>query len=236
MERLDKLLAGTGRWSRKQAGDLVRSGRVRVNGAPVSRPDLPCPPEAEIAVDGELLSLGPVILMLNKPAGVLSATRDPDQPTVLDLLPAELRRAGVFPVGRLDKDTEGLLLLTNDGDLAHSLLSPRKHVPKTYLVRLAAPPAPEDADAFATGIPLKDGTVCRPARLDPGSSPVEVRLTIQEGKYHQVKRMFASRGNRVVALKRLSMGPLDLDPALDSGQWRPLTAEETGRLRRETGG
>lgn len=231
MERLDKILANTGRWSRKEVRAMVRAGRVAVNGRPACAPEEKYDPGAAFTVDGESVSgLGLVYLMLHKPAGLLSATEDPRQPTVLDLLPEHLRRVGLFPVGRLDKDTEGLLLLTNDGPLAHRLLSPRRHVDKRYLVRADRPFTAGDEAAFAAGMVLGDGLACLPARLERLERAEEALVTLQEGKYHQVKRMTAACGKQVVYLKRLSMGPLVLDPALEPGQWRPLSQGERTAL------
>ena len=233
MERLDKLLAATGRWSRKECRELVRAGRVTVNGEKAGRPEEKCPPDAEITVDGQAVSCGGFFyLMLHKPAGVLSATEDVRQRTVLDLLPAHLRRVGLFPVGRLDKDTEGFLLLTNDGPLAHELLAPKKHVDKTYFVRVEGALDQADAAAFAAGMVLEDGTVCLSAGLQLLERADEGIVTLREGKYHQIKRMLAARGKPVCYLKRLSMGPLCLDEALGPGQWRELTAQERRALGR----
>ena len=164
-------------------------------------------------------------------AGLLSATEDPRQPTVLDLLPEHLRRVGLFPVGRLDKDTEGLLLLTNDGPLGHRLLTPARHVDKVYFVRAAGRLDEEDAAAFRAGMMLGDGLRCLPAELELLPEPDAGLVTLREGKYHQVKRMLAARGKPVLYLKRLSMGPLELDPELVTGGWRPLTEEERKRLK-----
>ena len=169
--------------------------------------------------------------MLHKPAGLVSATEDPRQPTVLELLPQHLRRVGLFPAGRLDKDTEGLLLLTNDGPLAHRLLAPRNHVDKTYFVRVDGELDGADAAAFAAGMMLEDGLACLPAGLEVLEQPDTALVTLHEGKYHQIKRMLAARGKPVVYLKRLTMGPLMLDPALERGEWRPLSAEEVAALR-----
>ncbi len=233
MERLDKLLAGTGRWSRREVKGLVRAGRVTVDGSAAARPEDKCAPGAEVRVDGERVACGsPVYLMLYKPAGVLSATEDRRQRTVLDLLPEHLRRVGLFPVGRLDKDTEGLLLLTNDGPLAHGLLSPKKHVDKTYFVRVEGVLDEDDCAAFAAGMALEDGSVCMPAALERLDRPDEALVTLREGKYHQIKRMLAARGKPVRYLKRLSMGPVRLDEALAPGQWRELTAGEVRALGR----
>lgn len=176
-----------------------------------------------------------VYLMLHKPAGLVSATEDPREPTVLTLLPEHLRRVGLFPAGRLDKDTEGLLLLTNDGPLAHRLLSPRWHVDKTYFVRVDGQLEADDVEAFRQGVTLADGLECLPAGLEILEEPDTGIVTLREGKYHQVKRMLASRGKPVRYLKRLTMGPLTLDPDLTPGQWRPLTAGELEALR-ESGG
>ena len=232
MERLDKILANTGRWSRKEARELVRAGRVAVDGAVVRAPEVKTDPAARFTVDGENVSGEKLVyLMLHKPAGLVSATEDPRQPTVLELLPAHLRRVGLFPAGRLDKDTEGLLLLTNDGPLAHRLLSPRRHVDKTYFVRVDGALDGADAAAFAAGMTLDDGLECLPAGLEVLETPDTAIVTLREGKYHQIKRMLAQRGKPVLYLKRLTMGPLTLDPALEKGAWRPLTAEELAALR-----
>lgn len=233
MERLDKLLAGTGRWSRKEARELVRAGRVTVDGVAARSAEVKCAPGAAVTVDGEPILWGrPVYLMLHKPAGLLSATEDRDQKTVIDLLPEHLRRVGLFPVGRLDKDTEGLLILTNDGPLAHALLSPKKHVDKTYFLRVEGVLDGEDIAALAQGLVLGDGLHCMPAELELLDHPGEGRLTIREGKFHQIKRMMAARGKPVVYLKRLSMGGVELDESLEKGAWRELTAQELAKLGR----
>ena len=232
MERLDKILANTGRWSRKEVRELVRAGRVTVDGSTVRVPEEKYDPQARFAVDGQPVSGERLVyLMLHKPAGLVSATEDPRQATVLELLPEHLKRVGLFPAGRLDKDTEGLLLLTNDGTLAHRLLAPRRHVDKTYFVRVEGELDQEDAAAFAAGMTLGDGLVCMPAGLEPLERPDEAIVTLREGKYHQIKRMLAARGKPVVYLKRLTMGPLALDPALERGGWRELTPEELAELR-----
>ncbi|MDY4180544.1 MAG: pseudouridine synthase [Pseudoflavonifractor sp.] len=232
MERVDKILAGTGRWSRREVKELIRAGRVAVGGAAVRSPDEKYDRDGlDLRVDGEPVSGEKyVYLMLYKPAGLVSATDDPRQPTVLELLPPHLRRVGLFPAGRLDKDTEGLLLLTNDGGLAHRLLSPKKHVDKTYFVRVEGVLDEEDCAAFASGMVLGDGLECLPAGLERLEAPDEAIVTLREGKYHQIKRMLASRGKPVRYLKRLTMGPLQLDSGLQKGAWRPLTAEELDLL------
>ena len=232
MERLDKVLAGTGRWSRREVKELIRQCRVTVDGRPASSPEEKVDPAAaKILVDGETVTWEQyVYIMLNKPAGLLSATEDSRQKTVLDLLPGELRRRGLAPVGRLDKDTEGLLLLTDDGELTHRLLSPKYHVDKVYFARVAGELTEADVAAFAAGITLGDGLVCRPAGLEILSADTCL-VTLQEGKFHQVKRMLASRGKPVLCLKRLSMGALQLDDGLLPGQFRRLTGEEIRVLR-----
>ena len=236
MERLDKLLSSTGRWSRREVKALVRQGLVRVDGRlAASAEDKLDPAAAIITVAGETISLCRfTYVMLHKPAGVLTATEDRKQPTVLDLLPPELRRIGLAPVGRLDKDTEGLLLLTNDGELAHRLLSPKYHVEKRYFARVDGELSAADAEAFARGMTLGDGLECLPAGLEllPGHACI---VTLREGKFHQVKRMLAARGAPVLYLKRLSMGPLVLEDSLAAGAYRLLRAEEISALYRACG-
>lgn len=232
MERLDKILANTGRWSRKEARELVRTGRVTVDGVLAGAAEDKYDTGALFCVDGTPVSGERLVyLMLHKPAGLVSATEDPRQPTVLELLPDYLKRVGLFPAGRLDKDTEGLLLLTNDGPLAHRLLAPRRHVDKTYFVQVEGVLDAEDTAAFAAGMTLGDGLECMPAGLERLEAPDTAIVTLREGKYHQIKRMLAARGKPVRYLKRLTMGPLTLDPALEKGAWRPLTEEELAALR-----
>ena len=233
MERLDKLLAGTGRWSRKEVKELVRTGRVRVNGVLAGKPEDKHDPDSLFIVDGEQVFCGKLVyIMMHKPGGVLSATEDARQKTVIDLLPEHLRKVGLFPVGRLDKDTEGLLLLTNDGPLGHELLAPKKHVDKTYFVRVDGVLDRADVDAFLAGMVLEDGYTCLSAGLELLEKTDEAIVTLREGKYHQIKRMLAARGKPVVYLKRLTMGLLVLDENLELGQWRELTAEERRLLGR----
>lgn len=236
MERLDKLLAGTGKWSRREVKALVRQGLVRVDGRlAASAEDKLDPAAAVVTVAGETISLCRfTYVMLHKPAGVLTATEDRKQPTVLDLLPPELRRIGLAPVGRLDKDTEGLLLLTNDGELAHRLLSPKYHVEKRYFARVDGELSAADMEAFARGMTLGDGLECLPAGLEVLPDRVCI-VTLREGKFHQVKRMLAARGAPVLYLKRLSMGPLTLDDSLAAGAYRLLRAEEILALYRACG-
>lgn len=228
--RLDKLLSDSGRWSRKEAKQLLKQGRVQVDGAVERAPERKvCPGEARVTVDGQPVEWAEFhYIMMNKPAGVLTATEDRRQKTVLDLLPPEYQN--LFPVGRLDKDTQGLLLLTDDGELAHWLLSPRHHVDKVYLAEIDGEIAPADTEAFRGGMTLGDGTRCRPAGLE-SLGPGRCLVTLREGKFHQVKRMLAQRGKPVLHLKRLSMGNLRLDEALKPGEFRVLTAQEVRILK-----
>lgn len=236
MERLDKLLASTGQWSRSQVKELVRQGRVRVDGVPALKPEQKCDPAQTIEVDGVPVGMQKfVYIMMNKPAGLLSATEDKRQQTVLDLLDKPLQRRGLFPVGRLDKDTTGLLLLTDDGELAHRLLAPKSHVDKVYLARVDGMVNAEDVAAFQAGLVLDDGLACLPADLQPLEDGSRCRVTLREGKFHQVKRMLAFRGKPVLELKRLSMGPLVLDETLEPGRWRELTDREVEALRTGAG-
>lgn len=236
MERLDKVLAGTGRWSRREVKLLVRQGLVRLNGAAAVSAEEKCDPEtAVITVNGETVALRRfTYVLLHKPGGVLTATEDRRQETVMELLPQELRRVGLAPVGRLDKDTEGLLLLTNDGELTHRLLSPKYHVDKRYFARVDGHLTAAHAETFAKGMTLGDGLKCLPARLEilPDNGCI---VTVREGKFHQVKRMLAACGAPVVYLKRLSMGPLVLGDELGRGEHRMLREEEVAALYRTCG-
>lgn len=233
--RLDKLLADTGRWSRREAKELIRRGRVLVNGVPARSGEEKYEAEGlKLTVDGQpVFHEEYTYLMLHKPAGVLSATEDRRQSTVLDLLTPELKKRGLFPVGRLDKDTEGLLLLTDDGDLAHRLLSPRYHVDKVYLVQVEGELNEGDCRAFEAGMTLGDGLACLPAGLEllPERGRDWGLVTLREGKFHQIKRMLAAREKPVRYLKRLSMGSLILDAGLEKGEYRTLTPEEVEELR-----
>lgn len=233
-QRLDKIIASTGRWSRREAKELARRGLVTVDGAARSVEEKFDPEAVEISVNGETLSYRRFTwIMLNKPGGVLSATEDGRGKTVLDLLPRELQRQALFPVGRLDKDTEGLLLLTNEGGLAHALLSPKRHVDKVYYARTEGRLTEEDCRAFAGGMSLSDGLQCLPAGLEilSAGEESEARVTLREGKFHQVKRMLAERGKPVVYLERIQMGNLTLDRELPRGAFRFLTEEEIAGLR-----
>ena len=233
-ERLDKRLANTGKWSRKEARELIRAGRAAVDGAVCRAPEARVEETAPVTVDGTPIgSQGPVYLMLNKPAGVVSPTDEPGAVTVLDLLGEDYQGMGLFPAGRLDKDTEGLLLLTNDGPLAHRLLSPRHHVDKVYYLEVDGVLDGGDVEAVRTGITLADGYTCLPGELEPLPGGRSARITIHEGKYHQVKRMLAARGKPVTYLRREAFGPLVLDQNLSKGGWRALTEEEIQTLFRQ---
>jgi 16S rRNA pseudouridine516 synthase len=243
-QRVDKILAHMGYGSRSEIKRLVKQGAVEVGGKPVKDSGQQVDPDLEtIMVDGERVEFREfVYLMLNKPPGVISATEDSRDRTVVDLLADEYIPFEPFPVGRLDKDTEGLLLLTNDGKLAHNLLSPRKHVPKTYFAEVEGKVDGTDAAAFEKGVELDDGYVTMPAKLvilkegDPAEGRVsKIELTIMEGKFHQVKRMFQAVGKKVVYLKRIAMGPLLLDEHLSVGQYRELTEDELELLKGHSG-
>lgn len=234
MERLDKRLAASGQWSRKEAKELIRAGRVSICGQVCRNPEEKVGEDTLVAVDGTTIGAdAPVYLMLHKPAGVVSATEDGRDRTVLDLLPAQYQGMGLFPVGRLDKDTEGLLLITNDGPLAHRLLSPRHHVDKVYYVEVDGTLTQEDVEAVSQGILLRDGYQCLPGKLELLPGDCAAYVTIQEGKYHQIKRMMAARGKPVTYLKRIRFGGLELDGELEKGGWRALTAQEIQSLFRQ---
>ena len=230
--RLDKFLVACAVGSRTEVKNFLKTGRVTVNGKKEKSAKLQINEDTdEICFDGEKLEYEEfVYYMMNKPQGVISATEDPKHKTVLDLLDDYARAKEVFPVGRLDIDTHGFLLLTNDGKLAHALLSPKRHVDKTYLARINGVMTDADVETFAQGVPLKDFT-CQPAKLELVSIDREkdqslVRVTIAEGKFHQVKRMVAYCGKEVVDLQRLTMGTLTLAEDLKRGEWRRLTKEE----------
>lgn len=225
--RLDKYLADMGIASRRELKQVIRSGRVSVDGAAVTSPELKLDPEkSAVALDGTVLSYSKHrYYMLYKPCGVVTATEDGRQRTVLDLVTPEMRRMGLFPVGRLDKDTSGLLLLTNDGEFAHRVISPKSEVEKLYYAVVDGELTREDASAFERGIVLTDGTHCLPAKLtDLGGGRCTV--AVMEGKYHQVRRMLASRGKPVTQLKRLSVGGLKLDENMAEGGFRELEQTE----------
>ena len=228
--RLDKYLVEMNKGSRTQIKDAAKKGRIQVNGVPEKKTERKIDPETdEVTFDGQAVSYRAMeYIMLYKPQGVISATEDKRHRTVIDLLSGE-NRSDLFPVGRLDIDTEGLLLLTNDGDLTHRLLVPGKHVDKVYFARIEGKLPETAVEQMAAGLILTDGTPVMPGKLEilkQWEKGAEILLTIQEGKFHQVKRMFEALGCQVVFLKRLSMGSLKLDPELKPGEYRPLTEEE----------
>ena len=229
-QRIDKVLSNLGYGSRSELKKICKNGLVKVNGKVINNPGVQVDVENdEIIFDGKKVTYKEFIyLMLNKPDGYISATFDKRDPIVLDLIDKEDLVFEPFPVGRLDKDTEGLLVLTNDGQLAHRVLSPKKHVPKTYYAKIEGVVTEDDIKAFAKGVTLDDGYETMPAELVILKSDEisEIELTIHEGKYHQVKRMFESVDKKVIYLKRLSMGKLQLDKNLALGEYRELTDEE----------
>lgn len=225
--RLDKLIADSGVASRREAKELVKQGKVRVDLSIASSAEMKIDPDmSKVYINGELLNYSEYrYIMMHKPNGVLSATEDSSQETVIDLLPESLKKQELFPVGRLDKDTTGLLLLTNDGVFSHSIITPKRLVPKVYRAAVTGVLDENDVEAFEKGLTLSDGTKCMSARLEIEKPSVGL-VTVYEGKYHQVKRMFASRGKHVTALHRISIGSLSLDPALKPGQFKELTEDE----------
>ena len=226
MERLDKFLCDSGVGTRSQVKPMIKAGRVTVDGRVEKDVGAKIDPQKQtICLDGEpLTGAQRLVIMLNKPAGYITATEDKQDKTVMELLPKELQGRGLNPVGRLDKATEGLLLFTNDGDLLHRLISPKKEVPKVYYARHEGPATEEDVAAFLAGLTLGDGTVCLSAKLEP-IGPGESMVTVCEGKYHQVRRMMASRGMPVTYLERQQEGNLTLE-GLARGAIRHLTDEE----------
>ena len=230
MERLDKFLCDSGVGTRSQVKLILKAGRVTVDGAVERDNSRKVDPEKQnICLDGERLGgWQRLVVMLNKPAGFVTATEDPVERTVMELLPQELKNKDLKPVGRLDKQTEGLLLFTNDGDLLHKLISPKNEIPKVYYARHEGQAGEEDVAVFASGLTLRDGTECLPAKLEP-LGPGESKITVCEGKYHQVRRMMAARGMQVEYLERREEGFLTLGD-LPRGQIRLLTEVEIGNL------
>ena len=238
--RLDKFLADAGLGTRSQVKTIIRKGTITVNGVPAKKPEQSVNPETDQICDGsrELTAVKTVYYMLNKPAGYVSSTEEHDGPSVLSLLKDEAGQSvpgkGLFPAGRLDKDTEGLLLITNDGALAHDQLSPRKHVEKTYFARVKGPMTEAVAEAFDRGLDIGEKRPTLPAKLiivESGAEVSQVTVTIREGKFHQIKRMFEKVGSEVLYLKRISFGSLTLDETLAPGTFRPLTEEEIRQLQ-----
>ena len=241
--RADKYLAQAGLGTRSEIKKMIRAGRVTLDGAAVRDPGLRVPEGGDLRLDGNPVAYEAfVYYMMNKPAGIITATRDGREPTVLDLI-EEPRRKDLFPVGRLDRDTEGLLLITNDGALGHRLLAPGRHVDKVYYARVRGEITQEHARLFAGGLKVDETLTAMPAELkilglsrENGETVTEAEVTIREGKFPQVKRMFAAVGGEVLYLKRLSMGSLRLDPSLLPGEWRRLTQEELDGIIMGTGG
>ena len=233
MERLDKFLCDSGVGTRSQVKVILKSGRVAVDGKVEKDNSRKIDPATQtVTLDGEVLGgKQRIVAMLNKPAGFVTATEDAAERTVMELLPAEYKHFDLKPVGRLDKATEGLLLFTNDGDLLHRLISPKKEVPKVYYARHEGAAGEEDIQAFAAGLTLRDGTLCLPAKLEPIGTG-ESLITVCEGKYHQVRRMMASRNMTVTYLERRMEGSLTLGD-LPRGQVRELTEEEIAALEAE---
>jgi 16S rRNA pseudouridine516 synthase len=234
-QRLDKILSNLGVGTRKEVKDLIRAGSVKIDGTTAKDPGLQIDPYAQVIMvnNKELIYREFIYVMMNKPQGVVSATEDNWDETVVDLLEDSLKAFDPAPVGRLDKDTEGLLLLTNDGQLAHKLLSPKKHVPKTYFAHIEGRVDQYDIQAFEQGIILDDGYETLPAQLKVlvQGEISQVEIVIYEGKFHQIKRMFQAVDKKVVYLKRMAMGKLLLDERLSTGEYRELLAEELKLLQ-----
>ena len=236
--RLDKFLVSTGKISRSDAGRAARGGKITVNGIVEKKADRHIDPDKDVVtLHGErIVYRRYTYILLNKPAGYVSATEDGRDPTVLTLLPEELQRIGLFPCGRLDKYTLGLMLLTNDGDLSHRLLSPRHHVEKRYAYTCRHPLSSEDMERLEGGVELEDGYVTKPARMLAEDLSLSGIIVLTEGKYHQIKRMFEAVDNKIETLERVTFGPLTLDPSLSRGEWRYLTDEEIALLQSGTKG
>lgn len=231
--RLDKFIVSTGKLSRSESGRAARAGRILVNGVAVKKADTAVDPETDVIVlDGEALTYRRyTYILLNKPDGYVSATEDGRDPTVLTLLPDELQRIGLFPCGRLDKHTLGLMLLTNDGPLSHRLLSPRHHVSKKYFYTSKFPLTSEEIATLQDGVTLEDSYVTLPAVIEQAEGEAQGYITLTEGKYHQIKRMFEAVHNKIVTLERVTFSFLTLQGLPERGQWRYLTDDEIKRLR-----
>lgn len=236
MERLDKILASQGTLSRRDVKEIIKKGRVTLNGIVVRDSAVKVDLNTDIvAIDGEQISLKKhIYIMMNKPQGVISASDSESDETVVDLVPDELFRKGLFPAGRLDKDTTGFVLITDDGDFAHKILSPKNHIFKTYLARLQHELTVSDIETLEKGITLADGTILKEAKVEivENSETPLIKIMICEGKYHQVKRMFAATGNKVIELHRSKMGELELDPNLKPGECREITPEELIKVQK----
>jgi 16S rRNA pseudouridine516 synthase len=230
--RLDKLIANAGLASRSEISKAVRGGRVTVNGAVAKTPALQVDPDRDAVVycGKSVCYREHIYIMLNKPEGYVSATEDKSLPYVTELLPEELQKRELFPVGRLDRDTVGMMILTNNGQLAHVLLSPKHHVEKEYIFTAKVPMKEGVEDEFRNGVTLADGYECKSAKIELDSDRMGGKITLTEGKYHQIKRMVAAQDNRVMTLERVSFGGISLDRSLERGEWRYLTAEEIALL------
>ena len=235
--RLDKFLADAGKGTRSEVKKFIQKGQVQVNGVPAKKPEIKVDPEKDVVVlSGETVGAAPefVYYLLNKPAGCVSATEDRNDRTVMEYVPSD--RKGIFPVGRLDKDTEGLLIITNDGAMAHDLLSPKKHVDKTYYAKVKGKISDMEVKQFADGLFVDEELTALPAILkvlsyNSDKDYSEIHVTIHEGKFHQVKRMFTAIGSEVLFLKRITFGALSLDESLKTGEYRTLTKEEISLLQ-----
>lgn len=237
--RLDKLLANMGRGSRKEVHAQIKRGQVTINGLAATKVDQRIDPEKDVVLlDGQPVAYEKYLyLMMHKPAGYVSANEDPRDPVVMSLLPFPYCNMELFVAGRLDKDTEGLLILTNNGIFAHNMLSPKKHVPKVYFAQIKGQVTEDDIRKFAGGICLDDGYLCQPAQLTilQSGTRSEIRLTLHEGKFHQVKRMFQATGKTVTYLKRIQIGQLPLDPDLSPGQIKKLNRQELQQIGADLG-
>lgn len=228
IQRLDKFLSTQLGITRSEAKELIKRRVVTVGGTTAKLFDMKIDPEKDIVCSEgrEITYRKHIYIMMNKPQGVVCSTKDGESTTVLELLPDSIRREGLFPAGRLDKDTEGFVFITDDGVLAHNFLSPKHHVDKTYFARLEKPADESDVKAFESGMEIDGGDVCKPARLEILDDPHEVLITIHEGMYHQIKRMAQARDNKVLYLKRISIGGVKLDESLALGEWREMLHKE----------
>lgn len=233
MERIDKILSSALKISRSDVKRLMKKQCVTVSGVRVTDANAKIDPSSDIKLDGQpIVYKKHIYIMMNKPKGVISASEDKSLPTVVDLVPDSMKRSGLFPAGRLDADTTGFVLITDDGDFAHRILSPKKHVEKTYHALLEREISDSDIEQFKSGVELRDGTLCLEARLERLGERT-VCVTIHEGKYHQIKRMFAALGNRVIELRRVKIGALPLDESLKEGECREITDSELDMITSE---
>jgi 16S rRNA pseudouridine516 synthase len=234
-ERIDKIISNQGKLSRKEIKELIKKKQIKVNGKLVVKPEEKYVADlCEISISGKRINVKKKIyLMMNKPEGVVSATQDKKVQTVIDLVPEEYFRKDLFPAGRLDRYTVGFMLITNDGDFAHNILSPKKHISKTYIATVDGRITKDVEEGFRKGLQIDEGDVCKPAEievLENGDRKSVAKVIIKEGMYHQIKRMFLEFGLEVIALKRIKMGGLELDESLDSGECRELTAKELEKI------